>query len=76
MKFNCSCKAKAANSSSDYNYDDIVRSFWKTGFYTGKLDLVGAIMQWSDGKLNPETILEAFERIKSEDFEDQNRTEE
>ena len=55
-----------AHTIADYNYEDIVRDFWQTGFYTGKLDLVGAIMQWSRGRLNPKIIIETFERINNE----------
>ena len=47
---------------AEYDYKSIVFDFWKTGFYSGKLDLVGAIMQWSKGKLNPRIILETFEK--------------
>lgn len=55
-------KKGLAHTIAEYDYKSIVFDFWKTGFYSGKLDLVGAIMQWSKGKLNPRTILETFEK--------------
>jgi len=54
------CKAMA-----EYDYNRIVFDFWETGIYTGKLDTVGAIMQWSSGHLIPSLVLQSFYEVTS-----------
>lgn len=51
------------NTMAEYDYDKIVFDFWETGLYSGKLDMVEAIMSWSKGHLNLTLIIESFEKI-------------
>lgn len=53
------------NAIEEYDYDKIVFDFWNTGFYKDKLDLVGSIAKWGNGKLNPSLIIDAFNRMNN-----------
>lgn len=52
------------DKNDEYDYISIVKDFWKTGFYSNKVELVGAIMKFSKGHLNPSIIIETFNKIK------------
>lgn len=47
-----------------YDYDAIVSDVWKQLNYSGKLETVRYIMQFSHGRLNPVLVVESFNRIK------------
>ena len=55
---------KSKNGKIDYDYKSIVKDFWNTGFYHNKLELVGAIIQFSKGLLIVDKIIEEFNNIK------------
>jgi hypothetical protein len=52
-------------NDNDYDYDAIVKDFWNTGFYSNKLELVGAIVAFGHGQLTVEKIIEAFNHLMS-----------
>jgi hypothetical protein len=54
---------------NEYDYEAIVSDFWKSGYYTGKLHLIGSIWEWSDFKLSPKILIDTFEwKMKIEEY--------
>jgi hypothetical protein len=49
-------------NQNKFDYDKIVCDFWKTGFYSNKLDLLTAIMSFGRGKLLSSLVMNAINR--------------
>lgn len=56
-----------------YDYEKIVYDFWKTGFYSNKLDLIGAINKFGNGALIQKKIIGTVEIVLSNIDEYENK---
>lgn len=46
-----------------YDYERIIYDFWKTGFYSNKLQLIGAVLSFGDGALIEKKVIGITEMV-------------
>lgn len=46
-----------------YDYEKIAYDFWKTGYYSNKLDLIGAIQKFGNGALIEKKVIGSVQMV-------------